>query len=119
MIIRYFAEIKQNIVQRVIVVESAEYAHNLFGGEWVETFRDNPDKNYAGKGYIYVPYLQNFHPPKPYPNWELNEKLKWKPLSTDENVYIIPSEINKPKFIITEDDLTYKWDNELCKWINV
>ena len=115
--IRYFAEIDdRNIVLRVIVVESAEYAHELFGGNWVETFIDS-DKNYAGVGSIFVPELNNFHRPKPYPNWVLNDKLRWVPRDIDKNI-IIPDHII-PRNIITEDNKIYKWDNEISKWYEI
>ena len=37
--VNYFAEIdNENIVQKVIVVESAELATQLLGGTWVQTY---------------------------------------------------------------------------------
>jgi len=74
---RYFAEIDNNIVQRVIVAESKEWCDKL-GGEWVETFIDNPQKNYASGGYIYYPDKDNFSSPQPYPSWKLDSELKWQ-----------------------------------------
>lgn len=119
MIPKYFAQINEhNIVTDIVVVESSEYAHELFGGNWVETFINDPNKNYASKGSIFVPELNNFYKPQPYPNWILNDKLRWKPLSNNENIMIIPEYI-KPKVIITDDDKIYKWDNEISKWDEV
>ena len=112
---KYFAEIKNNIVQRTIIIESGEHAKELFGGEWIETFRSSPNKNYAKKGHIYLPQFDNFHSPKPHEDWQLNDKLKWRPLPTDENVNIIPSHI-KPKTIISENNDIYKWNNKIIKW---
>ena len=75
---RYFAEIKDNIVQRVIVADSQEWCEKKLGGKWVETFMYNKDKNYAGKGYIYYPSKDNFSSPKPYKSWKLKEDCKWE-----------------------------------------
>lgn len=62
---RYFAEIVDDVVVRVIVCEYMELAEKLFGGTWVETFMDKPDHNYAGKGYKYISTYKNFLAPKP------------------------------------------------------
>ena len=60
--VNYFAEIdNENIVQKVIVVESAELATQLLGGTWVQTYMSEPTKNYAGKGYLYHPDKKIFH----------------------------------------------------------
>ena len=75
---RYFAEIQNNIVQRVIVADSEQWCVDNLGGEWKETFMDNPDKNYTGKGFIYNTEKDNFHSPKPYDSFTLDEKLQWK-----------------------------------------
>ena len=113
---KYFAEInKDNIVLRVLVVESVECAKKLFGGNWVETFPYDVNKNLANIGYSYIPELDNFCSPQPYNNWILNKRAKWEPLPTDTNVNIIPEHI-KPKIIISENDRIYKWNNELIKW---
>ena len=51
---RYFAEVdKNNVVKRVVVADSIDICSGLFGGKWIETFIDAPDKNYAGKGNSY------------------------------------------------------------------
>ena len=96
---KYFAEIKNDTVQRVIVIISAEYAHQLLGGIWVETFINDSTKNYAGKGYVYHPDKQNFSAQKPFPSWILNELLRWQPpisYPTDGRMYI--------------------WDEETISW---
>ena len=64
----YFAQIINNIVIEVIAVNSdiadgAQFCHDLLGGEWVQTFIDDPDKTYAGIGYTYDPATQNFIAP--------------------------------------------------------
>ena len=65
----YFAQIIQNIVIEVTCVNSdiadgAQFCHDLLGGEWVQTFIDDPDKTYAGIGYTYNPATQNFIAPE-------------------------------------------------------
>jgi len=70
----YYAQLVDDIVTEVIgvsdeVVDGAQFAHDLLGGIWVQTFMDNPDKTYAGIGYEYLPATQNFRPQQPYPSW--------------------------------------------------
>ena len=64
----YFAQIVNNIVIEVTCVNSdiadgAQFCHDLLGGEWVQTFIDDPDKTYAGIGYTYDLATQNFIAP--------------------------------------------------------
>ena len=64
----YYAQIVDNIVTEVIVVnddvpDGAQFAHNLIGGVWVETFENTDGKTYAGIGYTYDPITQNFIAP--------------------------------------------------------
>lgn len=75
---RYFAEIQNGVVKRVIVADSLEWCVNALGGEWVETFRNHPTKNYGHKGASYVRELDTFIAKKPFPSWTLDERLKWK-----------------------------------------
>jgi len=64
----YYAQIVDNIVTEVIVVsdditDGAQFCTDLLGGEWVQTYMDDPDKTYAGIGYTYDPTTQNFIAP--------------------------------------------------------
>lgn len=64
----YFAQIVNNIVTNVIllhpnVANGAQYCHDLLGGEWVQTYMDNPDKQFAALGYTYDPATDNFVAP--------------------------------------------------------
>jgi hypothetical protein len=64
----YFAQIVNNIVTEVIAVKSdvsngSQFCHDLLGGEWVQTFINDPNKTYAGIGYTYDPATQNFIAP--------------------------------------------------------
>ena len=64
----YFAQIINNIVTEVTCVnadiaDGAQFCHDLLGGEWVQTYMNDPDKTYAGIGYTYDPATQNFIAP--------------------------------------------------------
>lgn len=74
----YFAELKNNIVQRVIVADDIQWCIDNLGGKWVETFTDRTDKNYAGVGGTYHSDVDNFSSVQPYKSWVLNDKLVWK-----------------------------------------
>jgi len=103
---RYFAEIKDGIVQRVVVCESKEWLEERLGGEWVETFMNSKDKHYAGKGYTYHPDKTNFARPRPYPSWTLNEKLDWEP----------PVPEPEPTFAPDGRPEMYYWNEPELKW---
>ena len=80
----YFAELVDDTVTQVIVVnddiaDGAQFCHDLLGGLWLETFIDDPDKNYAGIGYTYNPVTNNFIPPQPYASWTLDSNYDWQP----------------------------------------
>ena len=73
----YYAQLVDNIVTEVIVVnddvpDGCEFCCNLLGGEWVQTYIDDPDKTYAGVGYTYDPATQDFIAPyvEPIPDEE-------------------------------------------------
>jgi hypothetical protein len=81
----YFAKIERNIVQNVVVANSADWCSKHLGGTWVETFHGNISRTYAGIGYTYFPQAANGHGdfltqfPK-YPSWvpNINGKLRWE-----------------------------------------
>jgi len=67
---QYFAQIDANNVVISVAVVTAEFmAENpdRYPGTWVETFFDDPDKTYAGLGFIYDEQTQNFYAPPPPP----------------------------------------------------
>ena len=74
---RYFAEIKDGVVKRVIVADSKEWGEKNLGGEWVETFIGRIGKRYAGPGYTYDQTKDNFIPKKPFQSWILNQEDMW------------------------------------------
>ncbi len=74
----HYAQIKNNIVTQVIVADTQEWCENALGGEWVETFKDKLDRNYASIGYTYFKEKENFSAPQPFNSWVLDEKLQWQ-----------------------------------------
>ena len=76
---RYFAEIKNNVVQRVVVADDLQWCIDNLGGTWVETFMDKPGHNYAGLGFTHHPDKNNFSDPQPFPSWILDTDCKWQP----------------------------------------
>lgn len=92
----HFAQIENNIVVRVLVVNNQELMENGIEVEakgiaflqsifpntnWVQTsYNGKFRKNYAGQGYSYDPVLDAFIEPKPFPSWTLEESsCQWIP----------------------------------------
>lgn len=103
----HFAEIKNGLVERVIVVhndheaDGANYCANLLGGQWVQTsYNNNFRKQFAGVGYSYDAINDVFIAPRPYPSWTLNNSFDW----------IAPTPY-------PNDDKLYKWDETTLTWI--
>jgi hypothetical protein len=101
----YFAQLVDDTVTQVIVVnddilDGAQFAHDLLGGYWVETYIDTAGKNYANIGDTYDAANQNFIAPQPYPSWTLDSNDIWQPP--------VPQPIPPPR--------TY-WDEQLQEWI--
>lgn len=77
---RYFAQINNGIVQRVIASHTKEWCEQNLGGVWVETFMGKADKKYAGIGYSYDSVKDRFIAPKPYDSWTLDDTTgEWQP----------------------------------------
>ena len=101
----YYAQLLNNIVTKVIVVndnivDGAQFCQDLFGGDWVQTFIDDPQKNYAGIGYTYNAINNNFIAPQPYPSWTLDSNDDWQPP--------IPQPPPPPHT---------QWNEQLQKWV--
>ena len=96
----HFAEIKDGIVQRVLVVEQdfidtgrlgdssnwIQTSYNTKGGVHYAPNSSDPDggvalrKNYAGIGYIYDVGRDAFYAPQPFASWTLDESTCiWEP----------------------------------------
>jgi hypothetical protein len=121
----HFAQIKNNLVTQVIVVDNnsildeqgkelesigAQFCTDLFGGTWVQTsYNSNIRKNYAGIGDTYDTTRDAFIAPKPYPSWLLDEGTCWweapvpcPDVETDEKGMPIEA---------------YHWNEELINWV--
>ena len=101
----YYAQIVNDLVTEVIVVnddvpDGAQFAHDLLGGDWVQTYMDNPNKNFAAIGYTYDTVNNNFIAPQPYPSWILDSNDIWQPP--------IPQPPAPP--------ITH-WNEQLQKWV--
>ena len=94
----HFAEIKNGIVERVIVVHDneeangAEFCKNLLGGEWLQcSYNNRIRKQFPAAGYSYDEISDVFIAPKPYPSWLLNSSDDWqapKPYPLDGKFYV-------------------------------
>jgi hypothetical protein len=116
----HFAEVKDIIVKRVIVIADS-YAPDpapghseplgqafirdvlKLDGEWVQTSYNNTFRaHYAGIGYTWDATNQVFYPPQPYPSWTLDEAWNW--------VAPVP---------YPDDEGMYTWDEENQEWVEV
>jgi len=78
----HFAEIKDGIVQRVIVAEQDFINSGAVGDSfnWVQTsYNGNFRKQFAGIGFTYNKDADVFVQPQPYPSWTLDENHDWQP----------------------------------------
>ena len=78
----HFAEIKDGVVQRVIVSEQDFINTGLVGDSfnWVQTsYNNNFRKQYAGKGYTYDKENDVFVMNQLYPSWTLDVNHDWNP----------------------------------------
>lgn len=97
---KYFANLENNIVQKVIVAEQ-DFIDTL-DGVWVETDRNGVSpKNFAGIGYTYDEERNAFIAPKPHPSSVLDE---------GELIWVAP--IPYPN-----DGKLYRWDEDEVDWI--
>jgi hypothetical protein len=107
----HFAEIKDGIVQRVIVAEQDFIDSGVLSGTWVQTSYNthagqHPEgrplrKNYAGIGFVYDEVRDAFYAQQPYPSWILDEETCiW------EAPVAYPSDGNR-----------YNWDEPSLSWV--
>lgn len=114
----HFAQVKNNIVQQVIVAEQ-DFIDSLFDKEyWIQTSYNtrggihyDPETgepsgkealrgNYAGIGYIYDKENDVFYPPSPYPSWIISA----------------PDWIWQSPIPYPIDGNEYMWDEENLQW---
>jgi hypothetical protein len=105
----HFAEISENIVQRVIVVHDNEeangvqFCHDLFGGEWIQcSYNNRIRKQFPGNGYTYNSTADVFIAPQPYPSWTLDSNHDWQPPTS-----------------IPNDGKMYFWNEPQLEWVLV
>ena len=107
----HFAEIKDGIVQRVIVAEQDFIDSGAASGTWVQTSYNtiagkHPEgrplrKNFGRVGYVYDSVRDAFYAPQPFASWSLDEETcTWQP------PVAYPSDGNR-----------YKWDEPSISWI--
>jgi len=107
----HFAEIKDGIVQRVIVAEQDFIDSGAVPGTWVQTSYNtlagqHPEgrplrKNYAGIGHVYDEVRDAFYTPQPYPSWILDEETC----------------IWGPPVAYPSDGNSYTWDEPSVSWV--
>ena len=103
----HFAEISENIVQRVIVIHDneeangAQFCHDLFGGTWIQTsFNNRIRKQFAGVGYSYDSNADVFIKPQPFASWTLDSNHDWQPPTP-------------------QPDGEYLWDESQLEWVAI
>ena len=100
----HFAEIKDGIVQRVIVSEQDFINTGVVGDSftWVQTsYNHNFRKQFAGIGDTYDKENDVFVKPQPYPSWTLDSNHDWQPpvaYPNDFNVFL------------------YRWNEDAQSW---
>lgn len=101
---QYFAQLDENnVVINVAVVqrEFLEANPERYTGRWVETFFDDPNKLYAGIGFIYLESEQDFRTRQPFPSWTWANKT-WNPPTP-----------------YPADEKIYNWSEEEQDWVEV
>ena len=113
----HFAQIENNLVTQVIVVDNSDildeqgnesevvgtqFCTDLLGGTWVQTsYNGHIRENYAGIGDTYDATRDAFISPQPFASWVLDE---------DTCRYEAP--IPYPA-----DDKMYTWDEDTTSWL--
>ncbi len=101
---QYFAQLDDNnivIDVRVVSKQFLETNPQRYSGRWVETFIDDPNKQYAGLGFEYLESEKDFRPQQPYPSWSWSNKT-WNPP--------IP---------IPSTGGPYRWSEEDLEWVAI
>lgn len=115
----HFAQIKNNIVTQVIVVNNnvvtvdgeeseqagVDFCKSLYGQdtEWVQSsYNGSFRKNYAGIGSTYSKEHDAFIPVQPYPSWSLDETFNWVPPEPYPNIPFTQFSWNESKLMWEE-----------------
>ena len=116
MVARHFAKIdSNNIVQKVLVVDSSNAATEAQGQNFLRKLYQDPTavwklsddstnaQGVAGKTLIYDPVNKIFHEPQPYPSWTLNIATRtWEP--------------PVPRPVREDDGKFQQWNEETQNW---
>ena len=115
----HFAELNNNIVQRVVVVPDDQehrgqgyLADDLgLGGLWIQTsYNNNIRVRFAGIGDTYDVNRDAFIHPQPFPSWTLDEDTtEWVPPAPYPGAE--PVDGSLPTF--------YDWDEDTTSWVEV
>lgn len=92
------ALIKDGIVQNIVVVESLQFAQNIFSDTCVEYAEDHN----VTIGASYDATTNTFKQPSPFPSWVWDDEL---------NTWQAPV----PKPVVDQDP--YDWDEETKSWV--
>ena len=119
----HFAQIENNLVTQVIVVDNSDildeqgnesevvgtqFCTDLLGGTWVQTsYNGNMRKNYAGIGDTYDTTRDAFISPQPYPSWLL-----------DETTCRYEAPVAYPTLPEGSTE-RWQWDEDTLQWIRV
>jgi hypothetical protein len=112
----HFAEIKDGVVQRVIVAEQDFINTGVVGDSfnWVQTsYNGNFRKQFAGRGYTYDKVNDVFIQPATYPSWVLDENFDWQPPVPKPEDYIH----NPPTG--ASGGHGYVWNEDTQEWIEI
>lgn len=106
----HFAEIKNGVVERVIVADTKEWCETNLGGEWIQTSYNtkggqHPEgrplhKNYAGIGYNFDGV--GFFAPQPFASWILNK-----------DTYLWEAPTPRP------EEGFWEWNEEDLEWVEI
>ena len=119
----HFAQIENNLVTQVIVVDNSDildeqgnesevvgtqFCTDLLGGTWVQTsYNGNMRKNYASIGDTYDTTRDAFISAKPHPSWVLNE-----------DIYVYEAPVAYPTLPEGSTE-RWQWDEDTLQWIRV
>ena len=98
----HFAEIKNNVVQRVIVSEKNFINSGIVGDEflWVQcSYNNNFKKQFPSAGFTWDKINEVFIAPQPYESWSLDENFDWQ-----------------PPLSYPDDGKDYVWDEDAQEW---
>ena len=101
----FYAEVKNDIVQRVIVADEKSIISGIAGDplKWIETKDDGIfRKQYACIGDTYDKENDVFLKPQPFPSWKLDKNFDWQPPSA------MPTELLPWK---------YEWNEGTKSWV--